>query len=397
MKLPKLKISNGAISTIAGPILVLCIALATANSLTTYKKINLQRQASLWAVIQLDKELDDTLFDAQQYINDNIQEKQLRTSYEVLWSRFPMTIKRLHKDEILLEISGLSQLMGDVFSHVKSAELMILESSYIDKSELYNWASQLSMMAKDINQQFLQNIIPSNSEYTEKTASKVIYNAVILLLLITTFILYLGYLLITLRKQRSRNLYMLAHDTLTGLHSRDFTMRAIDSACENKQAFALLAFDLNKFKAVNDTFGHHAGDQLLTHLANKFRNTLSEFGTVGRVGGDEFLWIAESDDPRIIEQQYALFLDQLKDPCIINDKRIYLHISAGAGIAADYDFHPTQLLERIDQAMYQAKSQQIKEIFWENQISNPISTKHSQSRPRVANKRVSRGDLLEYT
>ena len=395
-KLPKDLNSKGAISTILGTILILSIALATANLLKTYKQINLQRQGSLWTVIQLDKEMDNTLFDAQQYINGYVQEKSLRTSYEVLWSRFPVTISNLKKDEFLIEITGLSKLVNDVFDHVKFAESMILESKPIDKAELNRWTNKLNVMARDINQQFLQNIVPTHSQYTTKAASKIITNAAILLVLISAFILYLGYLLVTLRKERSRNLHMLAHDTLTGLYSRDFTMKAIDSSCDNKHPFTLLAFDLNKFKAVNDTFGHHAGDQLLIHLAEKFRNTLSKFGIVGRTGGDEFLWVAESADVRIIEQQYVLFLNELEDPCIIAGKPIYLHISTGGGVAADYDFHSTQLLERVDQAMYQAKSKQIKEIVWENQTRVPTAAKPNEGKPKVIAKRASRSEELEY-
>ena len=237
----------------------------------------------------------------------------------------------------------------------------------------------------------------THSEYSSKAAGKIIKTAAILLLLILAFVLYLGYLLLTLRKERNRNRHMLDHDTLTGLHSRDLVMRTIQRNCENKQPFALLSFDLNKFKAVNDTFGHHAGDQLLKHLAEKFENTLSKFGMVGRVGGDEFLWITDSADPRIIQQQHDLFIDQLNDPCIINQKPIYLYISTGGGIAADYDFHSTQLLERVDQAMYQAKSQQIKEIFWENQTTTEISNKQNQVKSEATVTRASRSDSLEYS
>jgi len=389
--------SNGAIATLLGPVLVLCIALATANLLTTYKRIHHHKQESIWSIIQLDKEMDNTLFDAQQYINGYLNEKPLRMSYEVLWSRFPVTISSMGRDEIVGQIGGLTPMIYDVFNHVKSAESMILEHDVINKVELNQWVNHLNKMARDLNQQLLQNIASSNSEYSYRTASKIIKTAAILLILIITFILYLGYLLITLREERSRNLHMLAHDTLTGLHSRDFVMRTIQTYCEDKATFALLAFDLNKFKAVNDTFGHHAGDQLLIHLADKFQKTLSKFGVVGRIGGDEFLWLTKSNDPRIIQQQHNLFLDELKTPCIVNDKPLYLHISSGGGFAADYHFHPTQLLEHVDEAMYQAKSQQIKHIFWANPPQPDALSEHLKTQPSKEVKRTSRSELLEMS
>lgn len=360
------KSEGGILTLLLGPALLISIALATANLLNTYKQIHHQKQESIWSIIQLDKEMGNTLYSAQKHINGYLDEKPLKMSYELLWSRFPVTINSMQKDKIFGQIGGLTSLINEVFSHVKSAELMILKSEKISKAKLNQWLEKLNIMDKSINQQLLQNIASSNSEYSQKTAHKILSTAAILLALIVSFILYLGYLLITLRKERSRNLHLLAHDTLTGLHSRDFVMRMIQSYCKDKTPFTLLTFDLNKFKAVNDTFGHHAGDQMLIHLAEKFQKTLSKLGTVGRMGGDEFLCIIKSDDLRLIQQQHALFLDKLKDPCIVNGKRLLVQISTGGGIAADYDFHCTQLLERVDEAMYQAKALQIKEIFWES-------------------------------
>ena len=371
-KLHKHNESNGLVTILLGPILIICIALATANLMSTYKRIHHQKQESIWSFIQLDKEMGNTLFEAQQYVNGYLDEKPFRRSYEVLWSRFPVTISSMQRDEIFSQIGGLTKLISNAFDHVKSAEALVLENNTINKVELNNWVNQLNGMAKVINQQLLQNIASSNSEYSHKTANKIITAAVILLTLIAGFVLYLGFLLFTLGTERKRNLHMLAHDSLTGLYSRDKIMKQIDAYCKNETPFVLLSFDLNKFKAVNDTFGHHAGDQLLIHLADKFKQSLSKFGMVGRIGGDEFLWLAQSDDPRIVTQQYALFLDELKDPCMINEKPIHLDISSGGGLAADSDFHMTRLLERVDLAMYEAKSRQQKEIFWESNIVKSI-------------------------
>ncbi len=371
-KLHKHNESNGLVTILLGPILIICIALATANLMSTYKRIHHQKQESIWSFIQLDKEMGNTLFEAQQYVNGYLDEKPFRRSYEVLWSRFPVTISSMQRDEIFSQIGGLTKLISNAFDHVKSAEALVLENNTINKVELNNWVNQLNGMAKVINQQLLQNIASSNSEYSHKTANKIITAAVILLTLIAGFVLYLGFLLFTLGTERKRNLHMLAHDTLTGLYSRDKIMKQIDAYCKNETPFVLLSFDLNKFKAVNDTFGHHAGDQLLIHLADKFKQSLSKFGMVGRIGGDEFLWLAQSDDPRIVTQQYALFLDELKDPCMINEKPIHLDISSGGGLAADSDFHMNRLLERVDLAMYEAKSRQQKEIFWESNIVKSI-------------------------
>ena len=383
------------IPLLLGPIFVLCIGLATTNLLQTYKKIHHQKQESMWSIIQLDKEMSNTLFDAQQYNNGYLDEKPLRSSYEVLWSRFPITINSLRKDEILREIGGLTVLVSDAFNHIKSAEALILKSRKINKVKLNHWVNKLNDMEQSINQQLLHNIAASNSEYSSRTANKIIGTAAILMVLIAAFVLYLGFLLLALRKERSQNLYMLAHDTLTGLQSRHCIMQSIKESCDNKTPFALLSFDLNKFKAVNDTFGHHIGDQLLIYLADKFKKTLGKFGRVGRIGGDEFLWQVDTDDIHYIQEKYALFLLALQEPCLINGKRLQLKLSCGGGLAADYDYHPTQLLERIDEAMYQAKAQQINDIFWDNLTVSESTLNNKQLDADI--KQASNPEPLEYS
>ncbi|CAA6812428.1 MAG: Unknown protein, partial [uncultured Thiotrichaceae bacterium] len=303
--------SNGWLSVILGPVLLLGVALATANLLSTYKGIHQQKQATIWSIIQLDRKIGGTLFDAQQHISGHQSAEFLRQSYQVLWNRFPVTVSSLQQDTIFKQVSGLSHSINTTLSHVESAEWLIIDSATIDTTRLNQWVNQLYGMKAQINEQVLDSVASMESEYSARAFSTILKNASILLILIFAFILYLINLLIELRKERKRNLYMLAHDTLTGLYSRAYIMTTLQSRCDNKTPFALLMLDLNKFKAINDTFGHHAGDQLLLHLADKFKQTLNKSGIVGRMGGDEFIWITESDNPEIIQQQYALFLDEL--------------------------------------------------------------------------------------
>jgi len=373
---------SGMTAVILGITLLVGIVLATINLLSTYKVIHAQKQATIWNILQLDRQIARTLFDSQQYINNYKSTEQLRHSYKALQSRFPVTKAGLEEDAIFQKVTGLSRSIDATDIHVTSAEAMMLNSETTDPIELNQWLNMLNGMKKQINDEILDHVASMKSEYSDKAFSVIIKNAAILLVLIFTFILYLTYLLAALQKQRKRNLYMLAHDALTGLNSRDFAMTTLQSYCDKKTPFALLMFDLNKFKTVNDTYGHHAGDQLLIHLADKFKQTLCKHGIVGRLGGDEFVWLADSDDPAVIKEQYASFLKELTAPCVINDLRLFLHISAGGGIAADYEFHKTQLLERVDEAMYQAKSLQIKEIFWENKATFELLNPDQRHEPK---------------
>ena len=389
--------SGYQLSVILGPILVLLIALATVNMLSTYKGIHKQKAATLWNVVQLDRAIANTLFSSQQFINGELDSERLRVSYQTLKERFPDTFSSLVKDKIVQQVSGLSDPVYSILAHVESADKVILISKTIDKSQLNEWSNKLSTLKKQLDEQVLDTVASTTGAYSEKAFKTIIKTAAILLTLIFTFMIYLGYLLFALSRERKRNLYMLAHDPLTGLSSRECIMTSLQSRCNNEIPFALLLFDLNKFKVVNDTFGHHAGDQLLIHLAGKFKETLGKFGIVGRLGGDEFVWLSESDNPDIIDQQYALFLKALKDPCLIRNKRLFIEMSTGGGIAKDYDFQSTQLLERVDEAMYQAKAMQLREIYWESKISyKPLAPQKSDD--TQANTSTSkRTEVLEYS
>lgn len=384
-------------SVILGPILILFIALATVNTLSTYKSIHKQKSATLWNVIQVDREIANTLFSAKQFIADETSKQSLQTSYQSLKATFPDALSSIENDKIVQHIEGLSLPVYTTLKHVESADLLISGAGIINHTQLSQWSNELHTLKKNLDKQVLDTVASNTGSYSERAFQTIIKTVVILLTLVFTFIIYLGYLLLALRRERKQNLYMLAHDPLTGLSSRECIMTSLQSRCNNEIPFALLLFDLNKFKAVNDTFGHHAGDQLLIHLAEKFKETLSKFGIVGRLGGDEFVWLSESNQPDIIEQQYALFLEALKDPCIIRNKRLFIEVSAGGGIAEDYDFHSTQLLERVDEAMYKAKAGQLREIYWESEMApKPVEAQKSKPEP-VEAKPSKPVKMLEYS
>lgn len=359
-------------SVILGPMLLLCIVIATVNMMSTYKGIHHEKQATLWNVIQLDREIGNTLFSANQFINNDQTRQQFDGRFVALSNSFSGAVDAIERDTIFQQIDGISTSIQTVQYHIDSAQSLILEAPTIDKARLYKWVNELNAIKRMINILVLDVVASNKGAYSERAFKKIIKTAGILLALILTFILYLGHLLFELRKERKRNLYMLAHDPLTGLSSRECVMTSLQSRCNNKKPFALLLFDLNKFKAVNDNFGHHTGDQLLIHLAEKFKQTIGKYGIVGRLGGDEFVWLAESDNPKVIERQYAQFLEAIREPCIIKGMPLQIHISSGGGIAADYQYHATQLLERVDEAMYKAKSRQVKEIVWENQTKGKM-------------------------
>jgi diguanylate cyclase (GGDEF)-like protein len=152
------------------------------------------------------------------------------------------------------------------------------------------------------------------------------------------------------------------HDPLTGLpnrlYLRDRIERAIAGVRRNAdRRFALLYLDVDRFKLINDSLGHLAGDQVLQEVSRRLLECVREPDVVARLSGDEFaLLLEEAPVPQTASKIAQRVLEALKQPLIINDHQ--LHPSASIGIAigdARYQA-PDELLRDADIALYRAKS-----------------------------------------
>jgi diguanylate cyclase (GGDEF)-like protein len=362
---------QNVVLALLAPILFMAIYLSANNALSTYVDGEKSRQLSAWSVLQLYKEMRKVNFQSELYINDMGSDEALKVSYEILWSRIPLVHERLLNDQILAtsKETGLNTLLAAAFIHIKSIEPMIVNEAPLDKRHLTQWMMTTKQYSDSISMSLLHDLISTDSEYSKTLRNNIIKAAGLLLLSTLSVILYLGYLLFTLWVQRKHHQYLLDHDSLTGLFSRDYTMNLLKSHCEKKTPFTLLSFDVNKFKSINDTLGHMAGDDLLKHLATISNKSLGQHGSVGRIGGDEFFCIAETEDLQDINDCYANFLKLLEKPCSIQGYPAYLHVSTGGCFITDCDFNINLLLERVDEAMYRAKKISQEGIFW---YGNPI-------------------------
>ena len=154
--------------------------------------------------------------------------------------------------------------------------------------------------------------------------------------------------------------YLATHDPLTGLPNRalleDRISQAITLAARNGQPFALMVLDLDRFKCVNDSMGHRAGDELLKEVAQRLRDVVRGIDTVARLGGDEFVVILQSVTGRAECLQVADRVLAALAPTI-RIQGVELRAASSIGIA----FHPedgdsmTALLNHADVAMYCAK------------------------------------------
>ena len=155
--------------------------------------------------------------------------------------------------------------------------------------------------------------------------------------------------------------YMAQHDDLTGIPNRRLFHDRLDTAlarCQRQQRrLALLFIDLNKFKQVNDQFGHHAGDLLLKEVAARIRACVRETDTVARLGGDEFVVLLEE---LVTHEQAALVRDKihhaLAAPIVLpSGISLIVGVSIGVALYPEHGGDAQRLLRHADQTMYAAK------------------------------------------
>lgn len=167
--------------------------------------------------------------------------------------------------------------------------------------------------------------------------------------------------------------HLALHDALTKLPNRtlfhDRVEQAILIARREKKSFALLSLDLDKFKPINDTLGHHAGDLVLQEVAIRMGNCLRQSDTVARMGGDEFaillLNITTPDDVMVTVNK---IIRAIIKPISINDKKLAIGTSIGIVMFPLHGDNLATLMCRADSAMYAAKHAQNAYAFYNEEI-----------------------------
>jgi diguanylate cyclase (GGDEF)-like protein/PAS domain S-box-containing protein len=166
---------------------------------------------------------------------------------------------------------------------------------------------------------------------------------------------------ITTQKELEREILSLAyHDHLTGLPNRmlviDRFNMAMSQADRNGMKVALMMLDLDKFKEVNDTLGHHIGDKLLQAVAEKMTEILRKGDTVGRFGGDEFVFVLsdQKNDQNGLRVAKKI-IDVFRNAFVLEGHSLRITSSIGISLYPDHGADIDTILKKADSAMYQAK------------------------------------------
>lgn len=196
-------------------------------------------------------------------------------------------------------------------------------------------------------------------------------HALILLgLALTTTLCVLGWVVILrrrvelqakqLRESEQRFRHLAQHDSLTGLASRvvleDRLKVAMESIRHNQTGLAMLIVDLDKFKEINDTFGHQGGDEVLRVTAQRLLESVRGGDTVARLGGDEFVvLLPELRDAHAAELVAATLVSSLARPVYFAGKEVSVSVSIGVETAIAAGMDTEVLMQHADVALYQAK------------------------------------------
>jgi diguanylate cyclase (GGDEF)-like protein len=170
------------------------------------------------------------------------------------------------------------------------------------------------------------------------------------------------------KKMEAQLRYDAFHDALTGLPNRSLFLDRLSHALQLShrrshlnsggllEQFAVLFLDLDRFKVINDSLGHLAGDRLLKIVAKRLVDSLRSGDTVARLGGDEFVMLLEEiQDVNDAIEVAERIQDSLKLPLSIDGNEVFISTSIGIALNADSYTQPDQLLRDADTAMYRAK------------------------------------------
>jgi diguanylate cyclase (GGDEF)-like protein/PAS domain S-box-containing protein len=163
------------------------------------------------------------------------------------------------------------------------------------------------------------------------------------------------------KESEDRILFLAHYDEMTALPNRALFNQVLNHAMEvarrHQKKMAVLFVDLDRFKIINDTFGHVAGDKTLQEIADRMRGCLRKADTVARMGGDEFYILLEE----LVEVEYAAavaqkVLNEASRPFYIDEQECHLTASIGIAVYPDDGSDALTLLKNADIAMYRAKA-----------------------------------------
>jgi diguanylate cyclase (GGDEF)-like protein len=253
------------------------------------------------------------------------------------------------------QIVSLEETLPDYSSAASSPQSMR------DVAQGRHWSGHLKI--GDIDWQVRAMPTAGGSlETTYDRAAAVLTVGMLLTLSLATYLMLASRNSRRLSLANRRVLELAQTDILTGLPNRAFFLARLDELNRRLEdsgpTFSILMLDLDRFKNVNDSLGHGAGDALLRQVAQRLKSAVRATDVLARLGGDEFAIIQEGcDDQRVCSTELAARIAKLvTEPFLLPGHRVEIGTSIGIAIAPDHGSDQEQLLKKADLALYRSKS-----------------------------------------
>lgn len=182
---------------------------------------------------------------------------------------------------------------------------------------------------------------------------------VLALITVMSFVAVVRSRSLILRANEIQIRYLAFHDPLTGLPNRMFFNECVDEALDEREGagIALLYLDLDRFKEVNDTLGHPAGDALIKEFATRLSSLVRDGDVVARIGGDEFtVMLINVNSREDVEPLCTRIVESVRRPFDLEGNRMFVGLSIGVAMAPQDGNSRIELLRKADIALYSAKS-----------------------------------------
>ena len=200
------------------------------------------------------------------------------------------------------------------------------------------------------------------------------FTALIVLWLSAWAAIYIASLIEKLNDQRNVLQYQALHDNLTGLPNRVLLRDRLDQlfleVSREKTPFTLFFIDLNRFKEINDTLGHHTGDELLTIVSKRISASVRKSDTVARLGGDEFAVLLRKADHYGAETVAKKISAAVEEAVTLQGKSCFISCSIGMATFPGHGADIDELFRNADAAMYRAKKSGIRYLFFNSDMTS---------------------------
>ncbi len=299
--------------------------------------------------------IDGTMLDVTKRRQAELELEHQRAYFQELFDRSPLGIILVDNNGVILKANkGFGDLFGykeDEVVGTRSRHLVVPDKC-INEAESF---LRTTSAGKSISKETLRK----HADGTLLPVNVVSYPFRVMGSIAGSYYIYQD---ITERKDFEKQLsHQAFHDSLTNLPNRLLYMERLGRAVQRGRRrggynFAAMMIDLDRFKRVNDTMGHQAGDQLLRGVSLRILSCIRIVDTVARLGGDEFaILLEEFETPREVIQVANRIGDVLNKPFLVDGQEVYTSGSIGIVLDTREYERPEEILRDADIAMYQAK------------------------------------------